>query len=80
LTTSHSRPTLSPPTYLLWFLEWFAARGYSPRTIELRADALKRFIRWCDERGITRPQEVTLAETARNQGAVASWNWIAFHD
>jgi integrase/recombinase XerD len=45
--------------YLLRFLEWFAARGYSPRTIELRADALKRFIRWCDERGITRPQEVS---------------------
>jgi integrase/recombinase XerD len=45
--------------YLLRFLEWFAARGTSPRTIDLRADALKRFIRWCDERGITRPQEVS---------------------
>jgi integrase/recombinase XerD len=45
--------------YLVRFLEWFAARGYSPRTTALRADALKRFIRWCDERGITRPQDVT---------------------
>jgi len=26
--------------YLLRFLEWFAARGYSPRTTELRADGL----------------------------------------
>ena len=29
--------------YLVRFLEWFASRGYSPRTTELRADALKRF-------------------------------------
>jgi len=45
--------------YLVRFLEWFASRGYSPRTTELRADALRRFIRWCDERGIPRPQDVT---------------------
>src|SRR5580704_11051178 len=45
--------------YLVRFLEWFAARGYSPRTTELRADGLKRFLRFCGERGITRPQDVT---------------------
>jgi integrase/recombinase XerD len=45
--------------YLVRFLEWFASRGYSPRTTQIRADTLKRFIRWCDERGITRPQDVT---------------------
>jgi integrase/recombinase XerD len=45
--------------YLVRFLEWFASRGHSPHTVKLRADALRRFIRWIDERGITRPQDVT---------------------
>src|SRR6266853_1858738 len=45
--------------YLVRFLEWFAARGYSPRTTELRADGLKRFLRFCEERGIHRAQDVT---------------------
>jgi integrase/recombinase XerD len=45
--------------YLVCFLEHFAARGYSPRTVELRSDALRRFIRWAEERGIHRPQDVT---------------------
>jgi integrase/recombinase XerD len=45
--------------YLVRFLEWFASRGYSPMTMSLRSDALKRFIRWADERGIPKPQDVT---------------------
>jgi integrase/recombinase XerD len=45
--------------YLVRFLEYFAARGHSPRTVELRRNALERFIRWADERGIQRPQDVT---------------------
>jgi integrase/recombinase XerD len=45
--------------YLLRFLEWFASRGYSPRTTDIRADALRRFLRFCVERGIQRPQDVT---------------------
>lgn len=45
--------------YVVRFLEWFAARGYSPHTIQLRRDALGRLIRWLDERGISRPQDVT---------------------
>jgi integrase/recombinase XerD len=45
--------------YLVRFLEWFAARGYSPHTIQLRREALQGLIRWLDERGISRPQEVT---------------------
>jgi integrase/recombinase XerD len=45
--------------YLVRFLEWFAARGYSPRTTDIRADALRRFLRFCMERGIQRPQDVT---------------------
>src|SRR5580704_18914872 len=45
--------------YLVRFLEWFASRGYSMSTTSLRSDALRRFIRWADERGIPRPQDVT---------------------
>jgi integrase/recombinase XerD len=45
--------------YLLRFLEWFASRGYSPQTLHIRNDGLRRFIRWADERGIRTPQEVT---------------------
>jgi integrase/recombinase XerD len=45
--------------YLLRFLEWFASRGHSPQTVQLRNDGLRRFIRWADERGIQRPQDIT---------------------
>ena len=45
--------------YLVRFLEWSAARAYSPRTIDVRADGIRRFLRWCTERGIERPQDVT---------------------
>jgi len=45
--------------YLLRFIEWSASRGYSRRTTEARADHLKRFIRWCLERSLDRPQDVT---------------------
>ena len=45
--------------YLVRFVEWSASRNYSPRTTALRADQLGKFIRWCDERGIDKPQDVT---------------------
>ena len=45
--------------YLARFLEWFAARGYSVSTTRLRSEALRRFIRWADDRGVQRPQDVT---------------------
>ena len=45
--------------YLIRFLEWSASRGYTRQTTAARADHLKRFIRWCAERSIERPQDVT---------------------
>jgi integrase/recombinase XerD len=45
--------------YLLRFLEWSASRGYAEQTRLLREIALRRFIRWCGERSIDRPQDVT---------------------
>jgi integrase/recombinase XerD len=34
-------------------------RNYSERTVENRENNLRLFITWCDERGVTQPQEVT---------------------
>jgi integrase/recombinase XerD len=45
--------------YVTRFLEWYAARGYSPRTTEIRRHALEQFIRFADERGLTRVQDIT---------------------
>lgn len=45
--------------YLARFLEASAAKGLSPRTVEIRELALRRFIVWCKERSLDRPQDVT---------------------
>lgn len=44
---------------LAGFLEWLRTKGYSERTVGNRAESIGAFILWCDERGITRPVEVT---------------------
>ncbi len=41
------------------YLEWMAVKNYSPRTIENRHFYLGFFITWCEERGVSRPSEVT---------------------
>jgi len=41
------------------FLEWMRVRNYSEQTVEHRETHLRTFIAWCDERGVSRPQEVT---------------------
>lgn len=53
--------------YVHEFLEWTRATGRSDQTIDTRARALKRFIAWCDERGIDHPKDVTLAILERYQ-------------
>jgi integrase/recombinase XerD len=45
--------------YLARFLEASAAKGLSPRTVEIRDKALRRFVFWCSERSLDRPQDVT---------------------
>jgi integrase/recombinase XerD len=59
--TSHraAEPASGMMPYLRRFLDWSAARGYSERTVHLRETHLTRFIRWCAERGLERPQDVT---------------------
>ena len=45
--------------YLNRFLEASAALGLSATTVEIRRRMLSRFILWCDERDLDRPQDVT---------------------
>ena len=41
------------------FVEWLRLQNYSERTVENREVYLRHFIQWGEERGITRPTEVT---------------------
>jgi len=45
--------------FMLRFLAWLGEKNYSAHTIEGRDHYLRIFIAWCDERGITRPHDVT---------------------
>jgi integrase/recombinase XerD len=45
--------------YLVRFLDWSAARGFTSNTTAARREHLRRFIRWCAERDLDRPQDVT---------------------
>jgi len=45
--------------YLNQFLEWCGVMAYSERTIDIRNNHLRRFIRWCDERNLDKPQDIT---------------------
>lgn len=44
---------------ILRHFEWMRVKNYSSETIEGRRLTLKYFSQWCEERGITRPQEVS---------------------
>jgi integrase/recombinase XerD len=41
------------------FIEWERMRNYSEGTLASRAKYLRYFIDWCEERGLTTPQEIT---------------------
>jgi integrase/recombinase XerD len=45
--------------YLKRFLEWSASMNYSPETSKKRDASIRRFIEWCDQRGLDNPQDVT---------------------
>jgi len=46
-------------------LGYLASRNYSPHTVRNRRSHLGQFCRWCEERGIVRPGEVTRAVVER---------------
>jgi integrase/recombinase XerD len=41
------------------YLEWCRVRQYTEATVNSRADTLKGFADWCEERSLSRPAEVT---------------------
>jgi len=45
--------------YLNQFLEWSAVMAYSTQTITIRNNHLRRFMRWCDERDLDSPTDIT---------------------
>ncbi|WP_207005677.1 site-specific tyrosine recombinase XerC [Trinickia mobilis] len=48
-------------------LDWLKVRRYSERTLRTKEAHLRKFIEWCDERGLTYPQEVTRPVLERYQ-------------
>lgn len=53
------------PLYLDRFLLTSRALNYSAETIRTRDVCLKRFIAWCEQRGLTQPQDVTASVLTR---------------
>lgn len=45
--------------HMLRFSQWQREKNYSERTVENREDALRLFIVWAFDRGLTRPQEIS---------------------
>jgi integrase/recombinase XerD len=39
--------------------EWMLITGYTPDTVRGRRQAIRRFIAWCDDRGLCDPKEIT---------------------
>jgi integrase/recombinase XerD len=55
------------------YLEWLRTQNYSERTVENREMYLGLFEQWCEERGITRPAEVTKPILERYQRHLYHW-------
>ena len=53
--------------YLLHYVEWLKVKGYSEGTANSRDNDLRRFIEWCDDRGIDDPRIVTKPMIERYQ-------------
>ncbi|MET1257495.1 phage integrase N-terminal SAM-like domain-containing protein, partial [Aliikangiella maris] len=41
------------------YLEWMGIRNYSDKSRESRELYINYFIKWCEERGLTQPAEIT---------------------
>lgn len=49
------------------YLEWMGVISLSAHTVRAHDSALQKFIAWCDERGVSAPQEITLPMIERYQ-------------
>ena len=45
--------------YVQRYMEAMRLRNYSESTLQRRENGIRRFVGWCDERGLDRPQDVT---------------------
>jgi integrase/recombinase XerD len=45
--------------YMDEHFEWMLITGYTPDTVRGRRQAIRRFIAWCDDRGLSDPKEIT---------------------
>ncbi|MFC1750743.1 site-specific tyrosine recombinase XerC [Pseudomonadota bacterium] len=41
------------------FMDWSSMMGYTQATVKIRKTAIGNFIRWCDDRNLDKPQDVT---------------------
>jgi integrase/recombinase XerD len=53
--------------YMEDHFEWMLITGYSADTVRARRNAIRRFIGWCDERGLNDPREITKPMLERYQ-------------
>jgi integrase/recombinase XerD len=53
--------------YMEAHFEWMLVTGYSADTVRARRIAIRRFITWCNERGVTDPREITKPMIERYQ-------------
>lgn len=52
-------PARSMRVWLARYVEWLRVRNYSERTAANASSSVGLFLRWCEERDVTRPEEVT---------------------
>jgi integrase/recombinase XerD len=45
--------------YMDEHFEWMLMTGYTPDTVRGRRQAIRRFIAWCEDRGLSNPKEIT---------------------
>jgi len=66
---TQSRPDAENPLHLYRraYLEWMNVISMSAHTVRCHDCGLQKFIAWCDERGLTQPQEITLPMIERYQ-------------
>lgn len=53
--------------YMEAHFEWMGVTGYSADTVRARRQAIRRFIAWADERGLSDPREITKPMLERYQ-------------
>lgn len=65
-----SEVSVEPGTLGYWtrlHLRSLEVRNYSPETVKTRGKDLRYFLVWCEERAVTKPEEVTVAVLERYQ-------------